>query len=66
MKIDYEEFFKVLEEHFCKKCEYYKLESEEDHLWNLATCCTIEPFDKCPISYLARAEVDWEGFDEEF
>jgi len=60
MKIDYEEFFKVLEEHFCKKCEYY--DPSKGHLWEDASCCKLKEFDKCIILYLTGEDC----FDEEF
>ena len=60
MKIDRKKFFQILEENFCKKCEYYI--DNGDHLWEHGTCCKIESFDKCIIFYLTGVD----EFDEEF
>jgi len=57
-KINYDEFFMVLEEHFCKKCEYYN--KEGGHLWEDASCCTIDSSDGCIIFYLTEQDMGWE------
>lgn len=57
-KLNYNEFFKLLEKHFCKKCEYY--DEKGGHLWEDASCCTIDSCDGCIIFYLTGADIEWD------
>ena len=74
VKLDYNKFFRVLEEAFCKKCPYYDKEcakefysllkgtEDEDNTGLVINeCCKIEEFDRCLIYYLTG--IDYEGWE---
>ena len=65
VKLDYNKFFKVLEEAFCKNCPHYdkflaKKLVEANAGRRISLCCKLNPFDRCLIYYLTG--VDYEGW----
>ena len=65
VKLNYNKFFRVLEEAFCKNCPFYEKEVakklvEANAGRRISLCCKLNPFDRCLIYYLTG--VDYEGW----